>query len=274
MAERALRLLIVGAHPDDADYHAGGLAARYRAADHVVKMVSLTNGDAGHHVLRGAELAQRRRAEAAAAGAVIGAEYEVLDNHDGKLLPTLENRGQVIRLIRSFRPDLVLTHRPNDYHPDHRYTSALVCDAAYMVTVPAVEPETPHLPANPVIAYLPDNFQKPCPFQPSVVIDVDGVFDRIVAMLHCHQSQFYEWLPYNAGYPGDVPESDAARREWLAGRVRERLRSQADRFRDYLVQTYGPERGAGIECAEAFEVCEYGAPLEGAARQRLFGFLK
>src|SRR5262245_52717272 len=183
MAEPPLRLLIIGAHPDDADYHAGGTAALYRAAGHVVKMVSLTNGDAGHQTLRGADLARRRREEARAAGAVIGAEYEVLDNHDGELLPTLENRRQVIRLIRGFRPDLVLTHRPNDYHPDHRYTSQLVQDAAYMVTVPAVVPEAPHLPRDPVIAYLPDEFARPYPFQPTVAIDVDSVIAKIIAML-------------------------------------------------------------------------------------------
>src|SRR6266850_450726 len=156
MSAESLRLLIIGAHPDDADYAAGGLAALYCAAGHVVKMVSLTNGDAGHHVKAGHDLAERRRREAAASAAVIGATYEVFHNHDGELLPTLENRRQVIRLIRSFRPNLVLTHRPNDYHPDHRYTSQLVQDAAYMVTVPAVVPEVPHLPRNPVIGYLPD----------------------------------------------------------------------------------------------------------------------
>src|SRR5262245_57541365 len=192
MADRPLRLLIVGAHPDDADFFAGGTAARYRAAGHIVKMVSLTNGDAGHHRLRGPALAERRRAEAAAAGDVIGAAYDVLDNHDGQLLPTLENRFQVIRLIRSFQPDLVLTHRLNDYHPDHRYTSQLVQDAAYMVTVPPICPDTPHLSVDPVIAYMPDQFQKPYPFQPAVAVDVTSVFDQLVAMLHCHQSQFYE----------------------------------------------------------------------------------
>ncbi|HXG11076.1 MAG TPA: PIG-L family deacetylase [Gemmataceae bacterium] len=273
MPERPLRLLIIGAHPDDADYYAGGTAALYRAAGHVVKMVSLTNGDAGHQTLRGAALAERRRAEAAAAAAVIGATYDVLDSHDGQLLPTLENRFQVIRLIRSFRPDLVLTHRPNDYHPDHRYTSQLVQDAAYMVTVPAIVPDTPHLPANPVIAYLPDEFQKPYPFQPTVAVDVTSVFDRIVAMLHCHQSQFYEWLPYNGGYEDQVPADETARREWLADSLRPRLRAQADRFRNLLVQCLGAERGRCVEYAEGFEACEYGAPLDEAARQRLFGFL-
>jgi LmbE family N-acetylglucosaminyl deacetylase len=272
MADQPLRLLLIGAHPDDVDYAGGGVAALYRKAGHVVKMVSLTNGAAGHHLKPGPELIARRRAEAAAAGRVIGATYEVLDNPDGGLQPTLEARAQVIRLIRSFKPDLVLTHRPNDYHPDHRYTSLLVQDAAYLVTVPAVVPDTPHLPRDPVIAYLPDDFQKPYPFSPSVAVDVGSVFDQIVGMLHCHTSQFYEWLPYNHGHAHEVPTEDGARRAWLAEKVRARLRRRADRFRELLIRTYGPERGARVEVAEAFEGCEYGAPLDEEARRRLFPF--
>jgi LmbE family N-acetylglucosaminyl deacetylase len=236
-------------------------------------MVSLTNGDAGHQTLRGPELARRRRAEAAAAGAVIGAAYEVFDHPDGELLPSLDNRRQVIRLIRSYRPDLVLTHRPNDYHPDHRYTSQLVQDAAYMVTVPAVVPETPHLAANPVIAYLPDDFEKPYPFRPSVIVPVDDVLDRIVAMLHCHTSQFYEWLPYNAGRLDEVPADEAARRQWLAGQTRARLRARAHRYRGLLVQRLGTERALAVQAVEAFEGCEYGAPFDEPARRRLFPFV-
>ncbi len=265
-----LRLLIIGAHPDDADYAAGGLAALYRAADHVVHMVSLTNGDAGHHQLPGPELARRRKAEAAAAGNVIGSTYEVLDNHDGELLPTLENRRLVIRLIRSFRPDLVLTHRPNDYHPDHRYTSQLVQDAAYLVTVPAIVPEVSHLSRDPVICYLPDDFQRPYPLQPAVAIDVGPVLNWIVRMLHCHTSQFYEWLPYNQGNERQVPARDFDREAWLAGQVRDRLHKRANQYRELLVNLYGRERGQRIEYAEAFEACEYGAPLDEAARRRLF----
>ena len=166
---------------------------------------------------RGPQLARRHRAEATAAGAIIGHSYDVFDNPDGELLPSLDNRRLVIRLIQSFRPDLVLTHRPNDYHPDHRYTSMLVCDAAYMVTVPSIVPDVPHLAGNPVIAYLPDNFEKPYPFQPAVGIDVGPVLDRMVDMLHCHESQFYEWLPYNGGYLDQVPAGGTARRQWLAG---------------------------------------------------------
>jgi LmbE family N-acetylglucosaminyl deacetylase len=272
MNNEPLRLLIIGAHPDDADYAAGGTAALYRAAGHLVQMVSLTNGDAGHHLQPGPELARRRRAEAAAAGAVIGATYETLDNHDGELLPTLENRRQVIRLLRTFRPDLVLTHRPNDYHPDHRYTSQLVQDAAYMVTVPAVVPDVPHLPRDPVIAYLPDDFQKPYPLWPDVLVDVGNVLNEIVAMLHCHVSQFYEWLPYNTGTEDQVPQSDEARRAWLAEQTRARLRKRADRYRDELGRVYGPRRGGAVGYVEVFEGCEYGTPLDEAARRRLFPF--
>jgi LmbE family N-acetylglucosaminyl deacetylase len=236
-------------------------------------MVSLTNGQAGHQSMAGPALAERRRKEAAAAGAVIGATYDVFDQPDGELLPTLENRWQVIRLMRNFRPDLVLTHRPNDYHPDHRYTSQLVQDAAYLVTVPALVPDAPHLERNPVIAYLPDEFQKPYPFEPAVVVDVTGIVDRIVSMLHCHQSQFYEWLPYNVGNLDQVPADDSARRDWLGKQVRTRLRRAAERYGDWIVQIYGPDRGKKVQFIEAFEACEYGAPLDDAAKERLFGFL-
>ncbi len=268
-----LRLLIIGAHPDDADYAAGGTAALYRAAGHTVRMVSLTNGDAGHHEHPGPRLAQRRLGEAAAAGAVIGAVYELFDIHDGELEPSLANRWKVIHLIRTFEPDLILTHRPNDYHPDHRYTSQLVQDAAYMITVPAVVPGTKHLLKNPVIAYLPDEFQKPYPFAPTVAVDVGLVVEKIVAMLHCHQSQFYEWLAYNTGTLDQVPKKDAERRTWLAAQVKDRLRKQAQSCRAQLVQCYGAERGKAVEFAEAFEPCEYGAPLDDAAAQRLFPFV-
>lgn len=273
MASPPLRLLILGAHPDDADYAAGGLAALYRAAGHDVLMVSLTNGDAGHHEMSGPALAERRAKEATAAAAIIGARYLILNHHDGELLPTLENRREVIGLIRSYEPDLVLTHRPNDYHPDHRYTSQLVQDAAYMVTVPAVLPGTRHLRQNPVIMYLPDAFEKPYPFRPAVAVDVGPVADRIVRMLDCHRSQFYEWLPYNMGTPEQVPATDEVRRTWLAEQVQARLRRQADRFRAALIATYGPDRGSAVELAEAFEPCEYGAPFDEAARRRLFPFL-
>jgi LmbE family N-acetylglucosaminyl deacetylase len=269
----SLRILVLGAHPDDADYKAGGTAARWRQLGHEVKFISVTNGGAGHQTLRGEALVARRRAEAQAAGAVIGASYDVLDFPDGGLLPTLEARHQLIRLIRGFKSDLILTHRPNDYHPDHRYTSILVQDAAYMVTVPAVCPDTPHLERDPVILYLSDDFKKPIPFSADIVVDIGPQMDVLVDMLHCHVSQFYEWLPYNGGYADQVPDGDAVRREWLKEWMQRRLRPLADRHRDRVVQSYGVVQGHQIEYIEAFEVSEYGSPLDDAARARLFPFL-
>jgi LmbE family N-acetylglucosaminyl deacetylase len=268
-----LRILVLGAHPDDADIKTGGTCAKWRRLGHEVKLVSVTDGGAGHQSLRRPALAERRRAEARAAGAVLGATYDVLDHPDGELMPTLEARRQLIRVIRSFKPDLILTHRPNDYHPDHRYTSILVQDAAYMMTVPAVCPETPHLSDDPVILYVSDDFKKPTPFTPDVVVDVGDEVTMIVDMLHCHASQFYEWLPYNGGYLDQVPADGVARRQWLDERIRRRLRPLADRYRSQLMRTYGEDAGACVEYIEAYEVSEYGSPLDAAARARLFPFL-
>lgn len=272
MPDTPLHILVIGAHPDDCEYKAAGTAALYRSLGHRVKFVSVTNGDAGHQRLSGEELAAIRKAETDASSAVCGVEYEVLDNHDGQLLPTLENRLEIIRLIRRFESDLVLTHRPNDYHPDHRYTSQLVCDAAYMVTVPPVAPDVPHLRRNPVFAYLSDDFQKPNPFTPDVVIDIEPVLETAVDMLHCHKSQFYDWLAYNHGYEDDLPAGDDDRRAWMRERFQQRIAPLADRFRERLVELYGEDLGRNVRLVEAFEVCEYGSPLTEENRRRLFPF--
>ena len=267
-----LRLLILGTHPDDPDFHAGGLAAIYRRQGHTVKMISVTNGDAGHHRLKGRELADIRRAEAAAAGKVIGAEYLTWDHHDAHLEPTLELRWQVIRELREFQPDLVLAHRTDDYHPDHRAVGHVVRDASFLITVPTVVPDAPILRRAPVFAYLPDRFTKPTPLQGDVVVDTTAVVDEVVNMLACHRSQVFEWLPFNLGIEDLVPAGHDERIAWLRAWYLERLRPYADRYRHELIATYGPVRGSQIEFAEVFEISEYGAPLDVAARKRLFGF--
>jgi LmbE family N-acetylglucosaminyl deacetylase len=267
------RILIIGAHPDDADIKAGGTSARWCGLGYTVRMVSLTNGQAGHQTLYGPQLAERRRAEAQAAAAVIGATYEVMDQPDGELDDRRENRLAVIRLIRTFRPDLIITHRSTDYHPDHRFAGLLVQDASYLVTVPAICPETPHLERSPVILYFSDAFKKPCRFEPHVIVEIDEQFDQLIGMLHCHVSQFYEWLPFNAGYLDQVPAGEAERRAWLVERIGRRLRPLADRYRERVVATYGAEHGNRVRYIEAFEVSEYGSPLDDAARARLFPFL-
>lgn len=266
-----LRVLAIGAHPDDCDAKAGGVAALYAAAGHRVRFVSLTNGDAGHQEMHGAGLAWRRRKEAEAAAAVIGIEYVILDNHDGELVPSLENRRQVIRAIRDFVPDLIMAPRPNDYHPDHRYTSQLVQDAAYCVTVPGSVALSTHLQHNPVIVYVSDHFQKPHPFSPDVVVDIGSVIERKLDMLHRHESQMYEWLPYNRGILDQVPQGDAERRAWLGADRGPHDELRDERWRRLLAKRVG-EGAAAARYVEAFEGCEYGSPLTEEAIGRLFPF--
>ena len=273
MTDDRLTVLVIGAHPDDCDVAAGGTTALWRQAGHAVHFVSLTDGSAGHHEITGPELVAIRKREAEAAGRVFGVRYDVLDHPDGLLVPSLEARLELIRLVRRVAPDLLLTHRPNDYHPDHRYTSQLVCDAAYLLTVPAIAPEVESLPRDPVIAYVYDNFTRPYPFSPTVAVDIEPVMATVVDALDCHASQFYEWLPHNMWQTDSVPADSSERRVWLGERYRERLAPRADQFRSLLVQIYGAERASAVEYIEAFEPCEYGAPLDDAAKRRLFPFL-
>lgn len=268
-----LRMLILGAHPDDAEFHAGGLAAIYRYFGHEVKIVSVTDGRAGHHKVFGPELVKRRREEAAASAAVIGATSEVWDHPDGQLEPTLELRWQIVSELRTFSPDLVLTHRIEDYHPDHRAVAHAVRDASYLVTVPAVVPDVPALSDPPVVAYMVDRFTRPSPFQADVAFDVASHIDTIVSMLSCHESQVFEWLPSNHHREDQLPEGDEERRAWLRGWVESLLQTTADLHRGTLLATYGENEGSKIRFAEALEISEYAAPLDDEKRARLFSFL-
>lgn len=273
-AREPLKLLILGAHPDDAEFHAGGLATLYRRHGHRVKFISLTNGQAGHHDRFGPELVAIRRAEAQAAAGVIGAECEVWEHPDGQLLPSLALRWQVIAELRRYAPDLVLTHRTNDYHPDHRAVGHVVRDASYLMTVPGIVAEVAVSRNLPVIAYLPDRFTKPAPLAGDVVIDVTSAIETILGMLACHRSQVFEWLPFNRGELDQVPPAEADKMGWLRQWYLPLLRPTADRYRAELIAAYGPVRGSTIEYAEAFEVSEYAAPLDEAERRRLFGFVQ
>ncbi len=250
-----LRVIAFGAHPDDCDGRAAGTAALFVRMGHHVKFVSVTNGDAGHQSEGGGMLAKRRRAEAMESGRRLGVTYEVLDNHDGELLPTLNVREQIIRRIRQWNADIVLAPRPNDYHPDHRYTGVLVQDAAYMVVVPNVCPDTPPLHDNPAFFYYEDNFQRPNPFRPDVSIDIDSVYDKKVDALDAQVSQFYEWLPWVAHTLDQVPKDPVERKKWLADHREGRITPE---IRKALEKWYGAERAARVQVAESFELCEYG----------------
>jgi len=273
MTATTARILVIGAHPDDCEVQCGGAAALWRKKGFTVRFVSATNGGTGHHEIGGIELVNRRIAEAAASAGVIGVESQVLPIPNGGIEPNLTYRSMFIRLIREFAPDLILTHRPNDYHPDHRYTSQLVQDSSYVVTVPNNCPETPHLQYNPTVMYLCDSFKKPYPFQGDVVISIDDVAEAKVDMLHRHTSQMYEWLPYNKGTLDQVPSGDDERRKWLFDQRMPRNEEIANRFRAELVARYGEQKGAAVKYAEAFEKCEYGGALDEEKEALLFGGL-
>lgn len=267
-----LRIIAFGAHPDDCELDVGGTAARWAELGHKVKFVSTTNGDIGHHEQAGAILARRRAAEVQACAKILGVTTEVLDIHDGELMPTLENRRTITRLIRDWKADIVIAPRPNDYHPDHRYTGILVQDAAFMVIVPSFCPDVPALRKNPVFLYTEDSFQKPNPFEPDVVVPIDSVFDKKVAAVDALESQFYEWNPWLFGYLDEVPKGKAERLEWTRGRAESRWGQIARKYRATLVDLLGEEAGNAVKHAEAFEVCEYGTQPSKEELKRLFPF--
>ena len=262
-----IRILYIVAHPDDGEVYGGGTAALWTQAGHAVKFISLTDGRAGHYQLSGTPLVDRRSQESIVAAQRLGVAYEILDNPDGQLEPTLYNRNLLIGKIREWQANVVVTHRPNDYHPDHRYTSLLVQDAAYLVLVPNLVPEVLPLRKNPVFLYFADRFQKPTPFSPDMAVAIDATYDQKLEAMHAHTSQFYEWLPWIEGQLDQVPEADEARLAWLkqrwAGKVDEDTRKSLEYW-------YGVQKAGSVRHAEAFEVCEYGHQPEEDELRRLF----
>ncbi|WP_319481527.1 PIG-L family deacetylase [uncultured Draconibacterium sp.] len=250
-----INVVVIGAHPDDADVDVGGTAYQFAQMGHHVLFVSLTNGDAGHFSKGGGALAKIRMKEAEEAGKRIGVTYKVLDNHDAELMPTLKLRHDIIRIIRNWKADVVITHRPYDYHPDHRNTAIAVQDAAFLVTVPNVAPDVPALKVNPVFLYSHDNFKKPNPFQPDIAVDISAVYDKKVYGMAAHESQFFEWLPWLNGQLKDVPDNEQDRLEWLA---KMRLNTPSPTMRKSLEKWYNSETAEKASAVEAFEICEFG----------------
>lgn len=251
------RILVLGAHPDDAEFFAGGFLTSQAMRGAAISIVSVTNGQSGHHEMPSEQLVERRRREAAAAGSLLKASYVTWDFPDGYLQPTLELRQAIIREIRSFQPTLVLTHRPFDYHPDHRAVGQAVQDASYMVLVPKIAPGYPTPPREPLVAYMVDLFTRPCPFRADIVIDVSSYLDIVIDLLSCHESQFFEWMPWIERNEHGLPrERGAAQRQWLRTWYLDRTQLRCERFWD---QRWGPVP----ELLEAYEISEYaGRPTE------------
>jgi N-acetylglucosamine malate deacetylase 1 len=268
-----LRIIAFGAHPDDAELGVGGTAAKWAALGHHVKFVSVTNGDIGHWKEAGGPLARRRTAEVQETAKILGITTQVLDIHDGEVEPTLENRRTVTRLIRDWKADIVMGHRPNDYHPDHRAVGQLIQDASYMVTVPFFCPDTPHLTRNPVFLSFQDRFTRPNPLQADIVVAIDDVLDKKLAAVEALHSQFYEGGA-NGG-PELVPTDEAGkarRKAEVRQQFTSRFAGSATRFKAKLRELYGTERGDAVKYAEAFEISEYGRRPNAEEIRRLFPF--
>jgi LmbE family N-acetylglucosaminyl deacetylase len=267
-----LRIIIFGAHPDDAEYRGAGVAMKWARQGHHVKLVSATNGDIGHWAMAGGPLAARRKKEVQAVDERLGTATEVLDIHDGEIMPTLENRRTITRLIRQWNADIVITNRPNDYHPDHRYTSILVQDSAYMVGVPFFAPDVPPLKRNPVFLYASDRFQRPYPFHADVAVAIDDVIEPTLDALLLMESQIQEGgADGNASlYPPNDPAARKRRDEEVRRNLTRRYANEADRNREVLAKFYGPEKAKTIKYAQAYEICEYGRQPSEEDLKKLF----
>jgi LmbE family N-acetylglucosaminyl deacetylase len=253
-----LRVIAFGAHPDDAELEASGVAALWAEEGHKVKFVSMTNGDIGHFEMAGGPLAQRRRAEVLECANILGITTEVLDIHDGELMPTLENRKTVAGLIRDWQADIVMSHRRYDYHPDHRYTGELVEDAAVVVVAAYFDPYTPRVERNPIFLHYPDDFQKPYPFQADLVVGIDEGVEKKWDCIRAMPSQFADANSWQGRYLPNIPSDDQERADYILNVIKGRYEDNANRYRDRLIELYGEEKGRGFRYAEAFEICQYG----------------
>jgi N-acetylglucosamine malate deacetylase 1 len=268
--QKPLRVIAFGAHPDDAELKASGVAALWAAAGHKVKFVAMTNGDVGHFETAGGPLARRRKAEVKECAKILGIETDVLDIHDGELVPSLENRKTVSRLIREWQADIVMGHRPYDYHPDHRYTGVLLDDSAVVVVAPFFVPDSPPTPRNPVFMYYSDGFQDPKPFTPSIVVGIDETADKKWKCISAMPSQFGDKDSWQGRTLPNVPQDDRERANYLLEIVKKRNMAVAEQYRERLVALYGPERGKKVQYAEAFQLGQYGRQASADELKQMF----
>ena len=283
-----MKILAIGAHQDDNEFRVGGIAAKWVEAGHTVRFLSMCNGCGGHHIMGPREISARRAKESAAVAEYLGVTYDTWDIDDCTLMADLPTRERLIRYIREFSPDLIVAHRANDYHADHRASAQLVADASYILTVPNTCPDTPAMRYMPTIVYNEDSFKNP-DFYPTFIVSLDDVIDKKLHIAHLNESQVYEWLPYTHGEV--APDGEEERLKFLKGMeitadttdeeimgeinnfgYAVRFARTAARFRDKLIEKYGEEKGSRVRYAEAFELCEYGRKPDKELVDALFGF--
>jgi len=191
-----MRVLAIGAHPDDLEILCGGTLARFAGRGDPVTMLVMSDGSAGHAQIAAPELAAIREREARAAAAVIGAELVWLGLPDEFVFNDEPTRRRLLDAIRAARPDLILTHAPVDYHPDHVATHRAVFDASFVMGLPNVQtPSPPHPGVAPLFYFDTLAGQG---FLPTEYVDISETFAVKREMLRQHASQV-EWLQYHDG---------------------------------------------------------------------------
>ena len=280
-----MKILAIGAHQDDNEFRLGGLAYRWARSGHEVKFLSMCNGSGGHHIMTPRQTSARRAKESQSVADYLGITYDIWDIDDCTLMPDLETRFRLIRYIREFNPDLVIAHRTNDYHADHRASAQLVQDASYLLTVPHTCPQTAAMRRMPVIVYSEDTFKYP-PFIPDIVVDIGEELEAKLHISALNESQVFEWLPYTRGEA--VPTNPEERDAWFRGidytdettdedvlnggqGYEIRYAKTASRHRRRLIELYGEEKGSEIRYAEAFMLSEYGSQPSCEFLKELFG---
>ena len=259
-----LSFLMIGAHPDDMDFQCGGLALLLKRRGHTARFLSMTNGNSGHQSMTKEALRIRRAQERIRAGEVYGIAYDTLDEEDGYLTQNLETRDKLLRYIRQVNPDVIITHRSCDYHPDHRATGQLVNDCSYLIRVPLICEDTPAMKKTPVILSCGDRFTQPVPFRADIGVNCDPVIDQKIRGALQHESQLLEWLPYDGNWPGagqaeTVEEKTAMATEWLKMIFRAPV--------ELCPQAFGP----GVQYGEVYQIDEYGGQITDEIRSAMTG---
>ena len=267
---RPLRIVALGAHPDDAELKFAGTAAMFAAKGAKVKLIALTNGDVGHFAQAGGPLAQRRKAEVEACHKILGVDTEVFDIHDGELMADLPTRRMLGNAIREYQADIVLSHRPYDYHPDHRAVGQLANDTAVVVAAPFFAPYTPPTPRNPVYLYYSDAFTHPYPFDPILAVGIDSVAQKKWDCISALPSQFGDADSWQARYRPNIPTDEAGRKTALLEIVKQQNVDVANKHRDLLVKLYGDQKGRAFKYAEAFELNQYGTAVTADDLKKVF----
>jgi LmbE family N-acetylglucosaminyl deacetylase len=210
-----MRVLAVGAHPDDLEILCGGTLARFVAEGHHVIMAHACWGDKGHGEIPHEQVAGIRDQEARAAAQVIGAEPVVLGFPDCELYVNEQSTVRFVDMIRVAKPDLIITHHPNDYHSDHNAVTKLVLDASFSATLPYYVTDEPPHPIAPPIFFMETLVG--LNFTPDEYVDISTTIEIKKQAMSKHVSQITWIKEHHATDILDMIETTARFRGWQCG---------------------------------------------------------